>query len=161
MLLLHSLRNYLILLCLPVNSLECSRMRSSLQLSRSQDWTTMILVLIDQSLTWLWYLNLLSDWYLKMSNLLPPLQSGFRQRHSTETAELSVLLNILEAVDHGGVCVLALLNLSAAYNLIDHNTLTRHLIKTCGINGEALRWFQSYLIGRKQSNRRGSCCPPG
>ena len=52
--------------------------------------------------------------YLEFSNLLPPLQSGFRSRHLTETAALRELSDILAAVDRGDVAALALLDLSAA-----------------------------------------------
>ena len=96
--------------------------------------------------------------YLETSNLLPPLQSGFRPRHSTETAVLHVLSDILEAVDRGDVAVLALLDLSAAFDTVDHDILIRRHPKTYGINGKALRWFQSYIGGRKQSVRRGRSC---
>jgi hypothetical protein len=92
--------------------------------------------------------------YLETNNLLPPLQSGFRSRHSTETAVLHVLSGILEAVDRGDVAVLALLDLSATFDTVDHDILFRRLQKTYGINGKALRWFQTYLGGRKQSVRR-------
>ena len=72
--------------------------------------------------------------YLETSNLLPPLQSGFRPRHSTETAVLRVLSDILEAVDRGDVAVLALLDLSTAFDLVDHDILVRRLQKTYCIN---------------------------
>jgi len=47
------------------------------------------------------------------ANLLPSLQSGFRPGHSTETAVLRVLSNLLEAADDGDIAALALLDLSA------------------------------------------------
>ena len=77
--------------------------------------------------------------YLDTSNLLPPLQSEFRPRHSTETAVLHVLSDILEAVDRGDVAVLALLDLAAAFDTVDHNIVIRRLQKTHGSNGKALR----------------------
>jgi len=58
--------------------------------------------------------------YLTSSDLLPTLQSGFRSGHSTETAVLHVLSAILEAVDKGNVCILALLDLSAAFDTDAH-----------------------------------------
>ena len=64
--------------------------------------------------------------YLETSNLLPPLQSGFRPCHLTETAVLHVLSDILETVDRGDVAVLALLNLTAALDMVDHDILIRH-----------------------------------
>ena len=64
--------------------------------------------------------------HLETSNLLPPLQSRFRPRHLTETAVLHVLSDILEAFDRGDVAVLALLNLTAALDMVDHDILIRH-----------------------------------
>ena len=53
-----------------------------------------------------------------------------------------MLSDILEAVDRGDVAVLALLDLSAAFDTVDHNILIHRLQKAYGINREALRWFQ-------------------
>ena len=50
--------------------------------------------------------------YLTSSNLLPSLQSGFRPGHSTETAVLRVLSDLLVAVDGGNFVALVLLDLS-------------------------------------------------
>ena len=67
--------------------------------------------------------------YLDISNLLPTLQSGFRPRYSTETAVLRVLSDILEAVDRE-VAVLALLDISAAFDTVYHDILIHRLQKT-------------------------------
>ena len=93
--------------------------------------------------------------YLSSADLLPPLQSGFRQGHSTETAVLRVLSDILQAVDRGEVAALVLLDLSAAFDTVDHSILLQRLQLTFGINNAAHRWFQSYLSFRKQYVRRG------
>jgi hypothetical protein len=53
--------------------------------------------------------------------LLPSVQSGFRPRHSTETATLKVLSDILAAVDREDIAALALLDLSAAFDTVDHD----------------------------------------
>ena len=74
--------------------------------------------------------------YLEFSNLLPPLQSGTRSRHSTEIVVPRVLSDILEAVVRGNVAVLALLDLSAAFDTVDYDILIRRLQKTYGINGK-------------------------
>jgi len=62
--------------------------------------------------------------YIQSSDL-PSLQSGFRPGHSTETAILRVLSDILEAVDDGDVAALVLLNLSVAFDTVDHDILYR------------------------------------
>ena len=89
------------------------------------------------------------------ANLLPSLQSGFRPGHSTETAVLRVLSDLLEAVDDGDIAALALLDLSAAFDTVDHSILCKRLRLTFGLDGQVLEWFRSYLHGRSQYVRRG------
>jgi len=61
--------------------------------------------------------------YLKDNDLLPDLQSAYRGHRSTETAVLKVLSDILSALDTGNIAMLTLLDLSAAFDIVDHNTL--------------------------------------
>ena len=60
------------------------------------------------------------------------------------------------AVDHGDFAALALLDLSAAFDTVDYNILLQRLQTSYGINGSALQWFRSYLVGRTQRVRRGA-----
>jgi len=60
-------------------------------------------------------------------NLLLSLQSGFHPGHSTETAILHVISDLLPAVDHGDFAALALLDLSAAFDTVDHDILLKRL----------------------------------
>jgi hypothetical protein len=92
--------------------------------------------------------------YLQSNDLLSSYQSAYRPIHSTETAVLRVLSDILKAVDNGDVAGLVLLDLSAAFDTVDHDILLRRLNTSCGINGTAIRWFPSYLTGRSQYVRR-------
>jgi hypothetical protein len=94
--------------------------------------------------------------YLTAAKLLPELQSAYRANHSTETAVIKVLADILRAVDSGDLAVLTLLDLSAAFDTVDHATLLQRLRESYGINGNVLSWFTSYLGGRSQYIRRGS-----
>ena len=75
--------------------------------------------------------------------------------HSTETAVLQVLSDILLAIDRGDLAVLILLDLTAALDTVDHDILLQRLLMSFGIQDVALQWFQSYLLGRSQYVRRG------
>jgi len=82
--------------------------------------------------------------------LLPPLQSGFRPGHSTEIAVLRVLSDILLSVDSGDFATLVLLELSAAFDIVDCGILLQRLETSFGVTGTAFSWFQTYLSGRTQ-----------
>jgi hypothetical protein len=72
--------------------------------------------------------------YLNDNNLLHhSLHSGFRSGHSTETAVLHVLSDILAAVDRGEFAALVLLDLSAAFDTVDHHILLERLQRSFGI----------------------------
>ena len=77
-------------------------------------------------------------------------QSAYKQLHSTETALLRVQNDILQAVDSRCGAILVLLDLSAAFDTIDHEKLIRTLDTYCGIKGDPLKCFLSYLKGRVQ-----------
>jgi len=65
--------------------------------------------------------------YLTENGLLPEVQSAYRAHHSTETAMLKVMGDILLALDSGNLAMLFLLDLSAAFDTVDHDTLLRRL----------------------------------
>ena len=88
--------------------------------------------------------------YLTDADLLPPLQSGFRSGHFTESAVLCVLSGILLAVDRGDFAALVLLYLSAAFDTVNHDILLQRLESSFGIADVARDWFRSYLSGRRQ-----------
>lgn len=86
--------------------------------------------------------------HLTSKNLLSAFQSAYRSHHSTETALLKILNDILISLDNGKVCILTLLDLSAAFDTIDHEILLTRLHTTFGISEIALSWFRSYLSDR-------------
>ena len=65
--------------------------------------------------------------HLNTNELWPRFQSAYRACHSTETALLRVLKDLLTAGDDGQVSLLTLLDLSAAFDTIDHDILLRQL----------------------------------
>ena len=88
--------------------------------------------------------------HLGENQLLDTLQSAYREYHSTETALVKVQSDIINAVDNNNVALLILLDLSAAFDTIDHTILLRRLQNSFGVEGQALEWFHSYLVGRTQ-----------
>ena len=88
--------------------------------------------------------------YLQSNNLLAPLQSAYRQHHSTETAVLKIASDVFDSADNSHITLLALLDLSAAFDTVDHNILLQRLRHTYGIGGAVLRWVRSFLTGRMQ-----------
>ena len=82
--------------------------------------------------------------------LLPDCQSAYRRFSSTETALLKVQNDILLNMDKQEVTLLVLLDLSAAFDTVDHSLLLNTLERDFGVTDTALLWFQSYLSERKQ-----------
>ena len=68
----------------------------------------------------------------------------------TETALLEVLDSVYTKADDKQVTVLVSLNLSAAFDMVSHNTLLQCLQTKFKLTGTALLWLQSYLGGRSQ-----------
>ena len=83
-------------------------------------------------------------------DLLPNLQSAYRQNHSPETALSKVTNDVLMNMDNGYVTLLVVLDLSAAFDTVDHGVLLRSLHSLLGLRGNVLSWFQSYLPNRVQ-----------
>ena len=89
--------------------------------------------------------------YLNANNFFPTSQSAYRPGHSTETALLNMMNDILHALNNGDATVVTLLDLSAAFDTIDHNILCQRLEHLYGISGTPLNWFRSYLSNRTQT----------
>ncbi len=88
--------------------------------------------------------------FLEKNDICEDFQSGFRPYHSTETALIRVTNDLLLSSDRGCISLLVLLDLSAAFDTIDHNILLNRLENFVGISGSALAWFKSYLSDRHQ-----------
>ena len=89
--------------------------------------------------------------HLEAYNLMPTMQSAYRKHHSTETTLLRVTNDILRTIDRRQDVVLVLLDLSAAFDTIDHTILVERLESYFGFSELTLCWFRSYLENRRQS----------
>ena len=104
--------------------------------------------------------------YLLENDLFAKFQSAYRRYHSTETALICVMNNILREIDSGNEVVLVMLDLSAAFDTIDHALFLERLQHRYGISGTALKWFQSNTsttgsnqsLSRTHSRRVNLCC---
>ncbi len=85
--------------------------------------------------------------FLAQNNILDNNQSGFRSGHSTETALLSVTEALRLARAASKSSVLILLDLSAAFDTVNHQILMS-ILRKMGVSGTALLWFESYLSDR-------------
>ena len=88
--------------------------------------------------------------YLDSYQLTEPLQSAYKSFHSCETALVRVQSDILLAIDNRHCVMLLLLDLSAAFDTVDHEILLKRLNSKFAICGTALDWFRSYLTNRTQ-----------
>uniref|UniRef100_A0A8C6TTC4 Reverse transcriptase domain-containing protein n=1 Tax=Neogobius melanostomus TaxID=47308 RepID=A0A8C6TTC4_9GOBI len=96
-------------------------------------------------------------YFLLSNNVFDTFQSGFRPHHSTETALIKVTNDIRMNTNAGKVSVLVLLDLSAAFDTVDHGILLHRLENWVGISGTALNWFKSYLEDRMYFVEIGNC----
>ena len=88
--------------------------------------------------------------YLSLNSLYGKFQSAYREAHSTETALLRVHNDIMLALDTRKDVILILLDLSAAFDTIDHNVLLQRLRLRFGFDGVVLDWIRSFICGRSQ-----------
>ena len=88
--------------------------------------------------------------HVNNNNLSEVFQSAYKRGHNTETALVRVQNDILRAIDNGDCVILLLLDLSAAFDTVDHNILLSRLGNRFGVEGTALTWFSSYLSERSQ-----------
>ena len=88
--------------------------------------------------------------HLDTNGLHVTFQSAYRRGHSTETALLRILNDLLVMIGGGNNALLVLLDLSAAFDTLDHTLLLQRLHAEIGLGGSALDWFSSYLSCRSQ-----------
>ena len=87
--------------------------------------------------------------YLETNGLIHPSHHGFRSGHNTTTALAQMFEVWAEAFDEGKISAVLLLDLSAAFDVVDHGILLEKL-KIYGFDENLVSWMDSYLSGRKQ-----------
>ena len=108
--------------------------------------------------------------------LMPDYQSAYRENYSCETALIKLLNDLLWAMEQQKVTAMMAIDLSAAFDTVDHSILLSVLSNKFNIKGAAMKWFDSYLrprscrvnIGEKYSEDmdlqfsvpQGSCAGP-
>ena len=88
--------------------------------------------------------------YMNDNALYSTFQSAYRPFHSCETALVKVQSDILCALDTKCVVIHVMLDLSAAFDTLEHTILINRLSDRFGVKGTPLSWFRSYLSGRSQ-----------
>ena len=120
-------------------------------------------------ITRLWYISWLQSFRTHFDSLkcvddlwvyqgfIMPLnhQAVNKKAHSTETLNILLTDKILEAMDKKQITALVLLDLSKAFDSIDHARLL-HKLSNIGASPSSIKWFKSYLSGRRQYVRIGS-----
>ena len=95
--------------------------------------------------------------HLSSNSLLSSSQYGYKKHHSCETLLLKLVDDILVAVDQKFGVVVLLVDLSAAFDTVDHRLLLNVLQFKYHITGSALSWLKSFITGRQQRVKIGDC----
>ena len=85
--------------------------------------------------------------YVKQHRIIPEEQSAYRENHSTETTVCAIINDMTETITNGKCGILIMLDLSAAFDTVNHELLLEDL-RTIGIKDEVYRWYKSYLENR-------------
>lgn len=93
--------------------------------------------------------------YLDQNEILIEAQSGFREKHSCETAMQNTLIRWREHMDNSEVIGVVFLDFKRAFESVNRNLLLRKL-KKYGITGKVHKWFEIYLSNRKQQVKYGN-----
>ena len=90
--------------------------------------------------------------YLNKYKLLNENQSGFRSKHSYQTALIKLIDKWMECIDKGDIVGALFLDVRKAFDLVDHKILLNKL-SLYHFSPSSLQWFESYLDGRQQARQ--------
>ena len=88
--------------------------------------------------------------FLDTNDLHPKYQSAYRAALSTETTLTAVLSTLIQEMNAGNITLLSLLDLSTAFDCVDHELLLNRLRITYRLESSVINWFASYLSDRTQ-----------
>ena len=111
-------------------------------------WWVSNLYFVDHLLLADWHQWLSESWLCAQAFCRDVFLLGCCKHNSTETALLYIHDHLINAIGSQKVSCLCLLDLSAAFDTIDHNILISHLSSWFGIHGSVLSWFKSHLSSR-------------
>ena len=89
-----------------------------------------------------------SWFHLSSQNIIPEEQSAYRENHSTETTNCAIMNDMIDITRNGDCGILVMLDLSAAFDTVDHDYLLEDL-KSIGFDEDVLKWYESYLKNRE------------
>lgn len=140
--------------CLPVSQhhaiiTPCLKITCADQSDVKNHWQISNLTFMSKIVKKLVYLQLVV--YLKLHELMQDLQPSYRHGHSINTAILKVISGMLMTADHGQMTLLGLLDLSTAFDMVDHSILIGCLCNAFGIQGLVLPWIESFVFVRTQT----------
>ena len=95
--------------------------------------------------------------HMDLNNLHIPHQSGYKKFHGCETVMLKIVDDILLCLDANTCTILLILDLSAAFDTVDHDELLKILENELGLSGTVLEWFKSFLSDRTQATSVKGC----
>ena len=86
--------------------------------------------------------------YCDVNNLLPGYQSAYRRNYSCKTALIKITNDCLWDMENQMVTAMIAIDLSAAFDTVDHEILLDVLNKKFGVHNIVLKWFNDYLSYR-------------
>ena len=142
----NSFKKAIVIPCLKQTSLDSSDMASYRPVSNLNYISKLLEKVVYNQL----------EAHVSVHNLLPSSQSAYRKHFSTETSLLKLSNDILHNLDKKRCTLLVTLDISAAFDTVEHQRLLQRYSEYFGLSETVLQWMESYLSGRFQTVQIGS-----